>query len=91
MQIEKTLDVAGLIACFQGWKRLRLSRQVDDGGRFHSGVLRHQLWDERIFENVERFVEIGSRVQRGDTGAETNPIVRHGGIINWRNPKATRP
>ena len=42
---------------------------------------------ERVFENIERFVQIGAAMSGSHAGAETNAIERNGRIINRRDPE----
>src|SRR3954453_1743692 len=80
--VEPALDVAGLVGLFNC---------RNPPGRFdlrHGplGVLQKR-GDERVADDVQRFVEIGASVVRRDAGAETNAILRHRGIIDRRYPK----
>ena len=47
----------------------------------------HLRRDERIREDVQRLVQIRTRVIRSNAGTETNPIFGDGRIIDWGNPK----
>src|SRR6188472_1253215 len=55
--------------------------------RTHSGVLRHQARHERVLENIERFIQIRAGMERCDTGAKANPILRHRRIIYRSDPQ----
>src|SRR5262245_20432386 len=55
--------------------------------RTHSGVLCDQARHECVLKNVERFVQIHPGMERRDTGAEANPILRHRWIVHRSDPE----
>ena len=79
VDVEQAFDIARLVSC--------LNAQAASG-RFHSLGALHRLGlrHERVRENVKRFVEIRAGVIRRHTGAETDAILWHRGIVDRRDP-----
>ena len=50
-----------------------------------------KLRDERVGQDIERFVQVGPSVVRRHTGAEANAVVRHGWIIDRRDEETAAP
>src|SRR4051794_38242313 len=46
---------------------------------------------ERLLENIQGFVQVGTRMLRGHAGAKTNLVLRHCRIINRGNPEPASP
>ena len=88
IQIENSFGFARFVGGFDARMRglCRLSRQF--AWRKNSGalLLQHRR-NERVGENVQRFVQVGARMLGGHAGTETNSILRNGRIIHRSDPK----
>src|SRR6476646_4293955 len=89
MDVEKSFDIPGLVACLDGGNVFsRHSDGMEPGQtRTHSGVLRDQARHERVLENVERFIQVRTGMERRDTGTKANPILRNRWIIHRSDPE----
>src|SRR6476659_10003626 len=89
MDVEKSFDIPGLVACLDGGNVFsRHSDGMDPRQtRTHSGVLRDQARHERVLENVERFIQVRTGMQRRDTGTKANSILRNRWIIHRSDPE----
>ena len=87
INIKEAFDFAGLVSRFDDRRPFRKLRPHQKSDLIEDlGILQRRR-NQRVLENIERFVKIGAGVFGGHTGAEADPIERHGGIIDRSHPQ----
>src|SRR5262249_13487340 len=72
-------------------KWLRRAKAASVSVPASGGLLLQQRRNERVLENVQRFVQVCARMFCCDARAETDPILRDSWIIHRRDPETAAP